>query len=66
MKDSTPLRGDAAWRASLKEIAKRNDAAQAAGARRRAAKEATEAQQLAQLARREASELADATKHKHA
>jgi hypothetical protein len=49
-----PLRGDAAWRAELKEIAKRNDAAQAAGARRRAEKEATAARDAVRMARREA------------
>jgi hypothetical protein len=59
MKDSTPqpLRGDAAWRAELKEIGKRNDAARAAGARRRAAKEAIAAEQTARLARREARDM---------
>ena len=37
MKDKTPpLRGDAAWRAAKAEIAKRNDAARAGGAARRA------------------------------
>jgi hypothetical protein len=56
MKDSTPqpLRGDAAWRAEVKEIGKRNDAARAAGARRRAAREADALEQAVQLARREA------------
>jgi hypothetical protein len=52
-----PLRGDAAWRANLKEIAKRNEAAQAAGARKRAEKEATAAKHAAQMARREARDL---------
>jgi hypothetical protein len=56
MKSSTPepLRGDAAWRAELKEIGKRNDAARAAGARRRIARDAEAAEQAAQLAKREA------------
>jgi hypothetical protein len=51
---SEPLRGDAAWRAELKEIAKRNDAAQQAGAARRRAKEATAAEEAMRRARREA------------
>jgi hypothetical protein len=56
MKDSTPqtLRGEAAWRAEVKEIGRRNDAARAAAARRRAAKEAMAAEQVARFARREA------------
>jgi len=49
-----PLRGEAAWRAAMKEIASRNDAARAAGARRRAAAEARAAQEAAQMAKREA------------
>jgi hypothetical protein len=59
MKDSTPqpLRGDAAWRAEMQEIGKRNDAARAAGARRRAAKDAQAAQRQAVMARREAQDL---------
>jgi hypothetical protein len=52
-----PLRGDAAWRAELKEIAKRNEAAQAAGQRKRAEKDATAAQQAARMARREARDM---------
>jgi hypothetical protein len=61
MKDSTPqpLRGDAAWRAELKEINKRNDAARAAGQRRRAEKEASALEQSARLARREARDMPD-------
>lgn len=47
------LRGDAAWRAEVKEIAKRNDEARAAGARRRAAKEAGISEEAARLARSE-------------
>jgi hypothetical protein len=47
----TPLRGEAAWRASRAEIAKRNDAARAAGARRRAAHEAEAAEEVARQAR---------------
>jgi hypothetical protein len=59
MKDSTPqtLRGDAAWRAEMQEISKRNDAARAAGARRRAAKEALALQREAVMARRETQDL---------
>ena len=58
MKDSgAPLRGEAAWRASVKEIAKRNQAAQAEGARKRAAKDAAAGREAAQLARREARDL---------
>jgi hypothetical protein len=52
-----PLRGDAAWRAELKEIAKRNEAAQAAGQRKRAEKDATALQHAARLARREARDM---------
>jgi hypothetical protein len=52
-----PLRGDAAWRASLKEIAARNEAACAAGARRRAEREAAAAREIAQQERREAAGL---------
>jgi hypothetical protein len=54
-----PLRGDAAWRAELKEIATRNDAARAAGARRRAAKQAESDAEAARLERREAQALRD-------
>jgi hypothetical protein len=38
-KGEEPLRGDVAWRAEVKVIARRNEAARAAGARRRAAQE---------------------------
>jgi hypothetical protein len=58
-----PLRGEAAWRAEMKEIARRNDAARAAGARRRAAAEATAANEAAQLARREALDLPKQPSH---
>ena len=59
MKDKhpEPLRGDAAWRAQLKEIARRNDAARAAGARRRALKDASLAREAARLERRELGSL---------
>jgi hypothetical protein len=59
MKDSTsqPLRGEAAYRAELSEIGKRNDAARAAGVRRRGVKEATAAKEVAQRERREARGL---------
>jgi hypothetical protein len=65
MADSTrePLRGDAAWRAELKEIAKRNDAARAAGARRRAVQDASAAEQAARLARREAADFPKPPQH---
>jgi hypothetical protein len=65
MSDSTrgPLRGEAAWRAELKEIAKRNEAARAAGARRRAAKEDDAARQAADFARREARDYPDQPHH---
>ena len=52
-----PLRGEAAWRASIKEIAKRNEAAQAEGGQRRAAKDAAAAREVAMLERREARDL---------
>lgn len=63
MKDKTtePLRGDAAWRAQLTEIAKRNDAARAAGARRRAAKDATLAHDAAERDEREMRSLHEHT-----
>ncbi len=51
------LRGDAAWRAEVKDIAKRNDAAQAAGARKRAEREATAAREAARMAKREARDF---------
>jgi hypothetical protein len=54
------LRGDAAWRAELKEIAKRNDDARAAGARRRAVQEAEAAEEVQRFARREARALRSA------
>ena len=54
-----PLRGDGARRAQLIEIAKRNDAARAAGARRRAAKDATLADEAARLDEREMRSLPD-------
>ncbi len=38
-----PLRGDAAWRATLSDIATRNRAAQKVGAAERAAREAVQA-----------------------
>jgi hypothetical protein len=57
MKDQPqPLRGEAAWRAEVKEIAKRNDAARDAGAKRRAAKTKIELEGEARLARREAAD----------
>jgi hypothetical protein len=53
MPDKEPLRGEAAWRAQRAAIAKRNEAACAAGAQRRARREAEEAEELARDARRE-------------
>ena len=53
-----PLRGEAAYRAERAEIAKRNDAACAAGAQRRASKEAEAATEFARQARREAQAAA--------
>jgi hypothetical protein len=54
---SQPPRGDAAFRASIAAIAKRNQAAQAEGARRRAAKQAAAAHEAALADRREARDL---------
>ena len=54
---SSPLRGDAAFRATIAAIAKRNQAAQAEGARRRASKEAAAAREAARIERREARDL---------
>jgi hypothetical protein len=53
-KDKPELRGEAAWRAQRAEIAKRNEAACAAGAQRRAAKEAEDATQSAREEARDA------------
>jgi hypothetical protein len=65
MKDakSEPLRGEAAWRAEVREIAKRNEAARAAGARQRAATEAKSANEAAERARREMQHLRDQPDH---
>ena len=52
-----PLRGNAAYRASLAAIAKRNQAAQAEGMRRRAEREAAAAREAAQRERLEASAM---------
>jgi hypothetical protein len=49
-----PLRGEAAYRAQRDAIAKRNDAARAAGQQRRAVKEAEVAAEAVREARREA------------
>ena len=60
MKERTPaepLRGEAAFRARKAEIAKRNEAARADGAVRRAAREARVSDQLIDEARRERSSL---------
>ena len=58
-KSTEPLRGDAARRAQLLEIAKRNDAARAAGMQRRAAKDANLAREAAQQEQRERRSLRD-------
>ena len=55
--DREPLRGDAAFRATIAAIAKRNQAAQAESARRRAAKDAASTREAARLARLEARDL---------
>jgi len=52
---NAPLRGEAAWRAERENIAKRNEAACAAAAKRRAAKEAEEAKEAAREAKRESA-----------
>jgi hypothetical protein len=57
MRDSEPLRGDAAFRASIAAIAKRNQAAQAEGARRREAHDAATLREAARLERLEARNL---------
>jgi hypothetical protein len=54
---SEPLRGEAAYRASIKATAERNSAAQAAAARRREAKERTSLKETARLAKLEARDL---------
>jgi hypothetical protein len=58
-KPTEPLRGEAARRAQLLEIAKRNEAARAAGMRRRAEKDAKSADEAAQLDQREMRSLRD-------
>jgi hypothetical protein len=50
-------RGDAAFRAAIAAIAKRNHAAQAEGARRRASRNTTAAREAARLQRSEARDL---------
>jgi hypothetical protein len=59
MKKTTtePLRGEAAWRAHVKDIARSNEAARAAGARRRAEKDAQSIGEAAERARREMNDL---------
>jgi hypothetical protein len=58
-KPTQPLRGEAAWRAEKQEIAKRNDAARAAGVRRRATKDATAVAEAAKQVQREMRSLRD-------
>ena len=57
-----PVRGEAAYRAHLKEVARSNEVAQSAAIRGRAAKEAEAVGEAADRARREMSEL---RRHKH-
>ncbi|HEX6023556.1 MAG TPA: hypothetical protein VFZ00_16310 [Solirubrobacter sp.] len=61
MKDTekAPLRGEAAWRAEVKEIARRNDAARAAGAHRRAVQVKQLLREAAERERRESKGLRD-------
>ncbi|HEX6026106.1 MAG TPA: hypothetical protein VFZ00_29205 [Solirubrobacter sp.] len=54
---SQPLRGEAAWRASVREIAERNEAARAVAMRQRALKEAAAARENERLERIEARSL---------
>jgi hypothetical protein len=54
---SQPLRGDAAFRASIAAIAKRNQAAQAEAGRRREAKDVALIREAAQRERLEARDL---------
>jgi hypothetical protein len=54
---STPLRGDAAFRASIAAIAKRNQAAQSEAARRREAKDVALVREAARRERIEARDL---------
>ena len=60
---SEPLRGDAARQAQLRETAKRNEAARAAGVRQRAAKDAVLAHEAAELDKREMRRLRDQPAH---
>ncbi len=52
-----PLRGQAAYRAHLREVARSNDVAQAAAMHRRTAKEARAVDEAAARSRHEMSEL---------
>ena len=52
-----PLRGDAAFRATIAAIAKRNQAAQADAARRRETRDVDAAREAARLERLEARDL---------
>jgi len=62
-KPTEPLRGEAAWRAQKQEIAKRNEAARAAGIRQRATKDATSVAEAAKQAQREMRSLRDHPPH---
>lgn len=52
-----PLRGEAAYRAHLKDVARSNEVAQAAAIRRRTAKETAAVGEAAERARREMRDL---------
>jgi hypothetical protein len=52
-----PLRGHAAYRAHLREVARSNEVAQAAAMRRRTSKEAEAVDEAAARSRREMSDL---------
>lgn len=55
--DSTPLRGEAAWNAAKREVAKRNDAAYARARKERATHEAGARARQAAAERREFASL---------
>jgi hypothetical protein len=61
MRKTTPerLRGEAAWRAHVKDIARSNEAASALAVRQRAAKDALATAEAATQARREMDALRD-------
>ena len=55
--DETPPRGDAAWNAAKREVAKRNEAAYAKARKDRAARDATRRARQAAAERREFANL---------